>query len=159
VDILRKVLEVNVSGMAATLAAFAPAMRRAGRGTLVSVASVASFRGLAGNGAYSASKAAARVWTESLRTELHGSGVSVVCICPGYVDTPLTRVNGFHMPFLLTADQIAPRIARAIAAKRRVAVIPWQMSLVTSVMRVMPNWLYDRLASGAPRKPRGLSSS
>jgi len=158
VDILRKVLEVNVSGMAATLAAFAPAMRRAGRGTLVSVASVASFRGLAGNGAYSASKAAARVWTESLRTELHGSGVSVVCICPGYVDTPLTRVNGFHMPFLLTADQIAPRIARAIAAKRRVAVIPWQMSLVTSVMRVMPNWLYDRLASGAPRKPRGLSS-
>jgi short-subunit dehydrogenase len=134
-------------------------MRRAGRGTLVSVASIASFRGLAGNGAYSASKAAARVWTESLRTELHGSGVSVVCICPGYVDTPLTRVNGFRMPFLLTADQIAPRIARAIAGKRRVAVIPWQMALVTSVMRILPNWLYDRLAAGAPRKPRGLSSN
>ena len=158
VAILRKILDVNVAGVAATLAAFAPGMRRAGRGTLVSVASVASFRGLAGNGAYSASKAAARVWTESLRTELHGSGVSVVCICPGYVDTPLTRVNGFRMPFLLTADEAAPKIARAIAAKRRVAVIPWQMALVTSVMRVMPSWLYDRLASGAPRKPRGLSS-
>jgi len=158
VAILRKILDVNVAGVAATLAAFAPGMRRAGRGTLVSVASVASFRGLAGNGAYSASKAAARVWSESLRTELHGSGVSVVCICPGYVDTPLTRVNGFRMPFLLTADEAAPKIARAIAAKRRVAVIPWQMALVTSVMRVMPSWLYDRLASGAPRKPRGLSS-
>jgi short-subunit dehydrogenase len=153
---LRRVLEVNVIGMAATLAAFAPAMRRAGRGTLVCVASVAGFRGLAGNGAYSASKAAARIWTESLRTELYGSGVSVVCICPGYVDTPLTRVNPFRMPFLLSPDEAAPRIARAIAARRRVAVIPWQMALVSIVLRALPGWLYDRLASRAPRKPRDL---
>jgi short-subunit dehydrogenase len=153
---LRRLLEVNVIGMAATLAAFAPAMRRAGRGTLVCVASVAGFRGIAGNGAYSASKAAARIWTESLRAELYGSGVSVVCICPGYVDTPLTRVNPFRMPFLLSADEAAPRIARAIAARRRVAVIPWQMALVSIVLRALPGWLYDRLASRAPRKRRDL---
>jgi short-subunit dehydrogenase len=153
---LRRLLEVNVIGMAATLAAFAPAMRRAGRGTLVCVASVAGFRGIAGNGAYSASKAAARIWTESLRAELYGSGVSVVCICPGYVDTPLTRVNPFRMPFLLSADEAAPRIARAIAARRRVAVIPWQMAVVSIVLRGMPGWLYDRLASRAPRKRRDL---
>lgn len=154
IDKLRRVLDVNVVGMAASLAAFAPAMRRAGRGTLVCIASVASFRGLAGNGAYSASKAAARTWTESLRTELYGSGVSVVCICPGYVDTPLTRVNPFRMPFLMSADAAAPRIARAIAARRRVAVIPWQMALVSVVLRLMPDWLYDYFASRAPRKPR-----
>jgi hypothetical protein len=153
---LRRLLEVNVIGMAATLAAFAPAMRRAGRGTLVCVASVAGFRGIAGNGAYSASKAAARIWTESLRAELYGSGVSVVCICPGYVDTPLTRVNPFRMPFLLSPEEAAPRIARAIAARRRLAVIPWQMALVSIVLRGMPGWLYDRLASRAPRKPRDL---
>ncbi len=151
---LRAVLEVNVVGMAASLAAFAPAMRQAGRGTLVCIASVASFRGLAGNGAYSASKAAARTWCESLRTELYGSGVSVVCVCPGYIDTPLTRVNRFHMPFLLSADAAAPKIARAIAARRRVAVIPWQMALVSVVLRLMPDWLYDYFASSAPRKPR-----
>jgi short-subunit dehydrogenase len=151
---LRAVLEVNVTGMAASLAAFAPAMRKAGRGTLACIASVASFRGLAGNGAYSASKAAARTWCESLRTELHGSGVSVVCVCPGYIDTPLTRVNRFRMPFLLSADEAAPRIARAIAARRRVAVIPWQMALVSVVLRAMPDWLYDYFASRAPRKPR-----
>jgi NAD(P)-dependent dehydrogenase (short-subunit alcohol dehydrogenase family) len=151
---LRRVLEVNVIGMAASLAVFAPAMRRAGRGTLACIASVAGFRGLAGNGAYSASKAAARVWTESLRTELYGSGVSVVCICPGYIDTPLTRVNTFRMPFLISADEAAPRIARAIAAGRRLAVIPWQMALVSVVLRAMPSWLFDRLASRAPRKPR-----
>ena len=151
---LRAVLDVNVIGMAASLAAFAPAMRQAGRGTLACIASVASFRGLAGNGAYSASKAAARTWCESLRTELYGSGVSVVCVCPGYIDTPLTRVNRFHMPFLLSADEAAPRIARAIAARRRVAVIPWQMALVSVGLRLMPDWLYDYFASSAPRKPR-----
>jgi short-subunit dehydrogenase len=155
---LRRVLEVNVVGLAATLAAFAPAMRAAGRGTLAGIASVAGFRGLAGNGAYSGSKAAARIWMESLRTELHGSGVSVVCICPGYIDTPMTRVNRFRMPFLISADDSARRIARAIAARRRVAVIPWRMALVSVMLRILPGWIYDRLAAKAPRKPRGLNS-
>ena len=152
---LRRVLDVNVVGLAATLAAFAPAMRAAGRGTLAGIASVAGFRGLAGNGAYGSSKAAARIWMESLRTELHGSGVAVVCVCPGYIDTPMTRVNRFRMPFLLSAEQAAPRIARAIAARRRVAVIPWQMALASLALRALPGWLYDRLAARAPRKPRG----
>jgi short-subunit dehydrogenase len=151
---LKKVLETNVVGLAASLAAFAPAMREAGRGTLVGIASIAGFRGLAGNGAYCASKSAAITWMESLRAELYGSGVSVVCICPGYIDTPMTRVNRFRMPFLLSADEAARRIARAIAAKRRLAVIPWQMALLSVPLRAMPGWLFDRLASRAPRKPR-----
>jgi short-subunit dehydrogenase len=153
---LRKVLEVNVAGLAATLAAFAPAMREAGRGTLAGIASVAGFRGLAGNGAYCASKSAAITWLESLRAELYGSGVSVVCVCPGYIDTAMTRVNRFRMPFLISADEAARRIARAIEGKRRLAVIPWQMALVSVALRAMPGWLYDRLASRAPRKPRDV---
>jgi len=157
IDKLRRVIEVNLTGLAITLAAFAPAMRKAGRGTLAGVASVASFRGLAGNGAYCASKSAAVTWMESLRAELYGSGVSVVCICPGYIDTPMTRVNKFRMPFLISADDAAQRIARAISARRRLAVIPWQMALVSVLLRAMPGWLYDRLASRAPRKPRDLA--
>ena len=154
---LRKVLEVNVAGLAATLAAFAPAMREAGRGTLAGIASVAGFRGLAGNGAYCASKSAAITWLESLRAELYGSGVSVVCVCPGYIDTPMTRVNRFRMPFLISADDAAQRIARAIENKRRLAVIPWPMALVSVLLRAMPGWLFDRLASRAPRKPRDVA--
>lgn len=151
---LRRVLDVNVAGLAATLAAFAPAMRRAGRGTLAGIASVAGFRGLAGNGAYCASKAAAITWMESLRAELHGSGVSVVCVCPGYIDTPMTRVNRFRMPFLLDADDAARRIARVIGRRRRLAVIPWPMAIAAAGLRVLPGWLYDRIAARAPRKPR-----
>jgi len=154
---LRRVLEVNVTGLAATLAAFAPAMRQAGRGTLAGIASVAGFRGLPGAGAYSASKSAAITWLESLRAELHGSGVSVVCVCPGYIDTPMTQVNRYRMPFLLPADEAARRIARAIAARRRLAVIPWQMAAISLLMRAMPGALYDRLAARAPRKPRDVT--
>jgi len=151
---LRRVLEVNVAGLAATLAAFAPAMRQAGCGTLAGIASVAGFRGLPGAGAYGASKAAAISWLESLRAELHGTGVSVVCVCPGYIDTPMTQVNRYRMPFLLSADDAARRIARAIAARRRLAVVPWQMAAVSVLLRTMPGWLYDRIAARAPRKPR-----
>jgi short-subunit dehydrogenase len=157
VEKLRRVLDVNVAGLAATLAAFAPAMRRAGRGTLVGIASVAGFRGLPGAGAYSASKSAAITWLESLRVELHGSGVSVVCICPGYIDTPMTQVNRYRMPFLLSTGDSARLIARAIAARRRLAVIPWQMAAVSTLLRIVPGWLYDRMAARAPRKPRNVA--
>lgn len=153
---LRKLLDVNVTGLAATFAAFAPAMIEVGRGTLAGIASVAGFRGLAGNGAYCASKSAVITWMESLRAELYGTGVSVVCVCPGYIDTPMTRVNRFHMPFLISAEDAARRIARAIAAKRRLAVIPWQMALVSVLLRTVPGWLFDRLASRAPRKPKDV---
>ena len=153
---LERVLQVNVVGLAATLAEFAPAMRAAGRGTLVGIASVAGFRGLPGAGAYSASKAAAMTWLESLRVELSGSGVSVVTICPGYIATPMTQFNRYRMPFVLSAEEAARRVARAIAAKRRVVVIPWQMALVSLAMRALPAWLFERLTARAPRKSRDL---
>ncbi len=153
---LRRMLEVNTAGLAASLAAFAPAMRAAGRGTLAGIASVAGFRGIPGAGAYSASKAAAIAWLESLRNELSGSGLAVVTVCPGYIDTPMTRVNRYRMPFLLSADEAARRIARAIAAQRRMAVIPWQMALVGPVLRLLPGALFDRLMAKRGRKPRDL---
>ena len=153
---LQRVLQVNVVGMAATLAAFAPAMKKARHGTLVGISSVAGFRGLPGSGAYSASKAAATTWLESLRVELASSGVSVVTICPGFIDTPMTQVNKYRMPFLISSAEAAKRFARAIDARRRLAVIPWQMAIVGSALRALPAWAYDALMTRAPRKPRDL---
>jgi len=153
---LHRVLQVNVVGMAASLAAFAPAMKKAGRGILVGISSVAGFRGLPGSGAYSASKAAATTWLESLRVELAASGVSVVTICPGFIDTPMTKVNRYRMPFLISSDEAARRFARAIESKRRLAVIPWQMAIAGVFLRALPAWAYDRLMARAPRKARDL---
>jgi short-subunit dehydrogenase len=153
---VERVLRTNVVGLAATLAPFVAPMRERGSGTLAGIASVAGFRGLPGAGAYSASKAAAITWLESLRVELAGSGVAVVTVCPGYIDTPMTRVNRHRMPFLLDADEGARRIARAIDARRSFVVVPWQMALAGRVWRALPNWLYDALAARGPRKPRNL---
>jgi len=152
--VLSRILHTNVVGLAATLQPFVAPMRERGSGVLVGIASVAGFRGLPGAGAYCASKSAAITWLEALRIELHGSGVDVVTVCPGYIATPLTAVNRHPMPFLLDAPEAARRIARAIAARQRLAIIPWQMRLVFLILRRMPNWLYDRLFARAPRKPR-----
>lgn len=151
---LARILHTNVVGLAATLQPFVAPMRERGSGVLVGIASVAGFRGLAGAGAYCASKSAAITWLEALRLELHRSGVSVVTICPGYVATPLTAGNRHRMPFLLEAPEAARRIARAIGARKRLAIIPWQMRLVFFFLRRMPDWLYDRLFARAPRKAR-----
>ena len=153
---VERVIRTNVLGLAATLAPFVAPMRERRSGILAGIASVAGFRGLPGAGAYSASKAAAINWLESLRVELAGSGVAVVTVCPGYIDTPMTRVNRYRMPFLLGADDAARRIARAIEARRSFVVVPWQMSLVGHAMRLLPNALYDALAARAGRKPRNL---
>jgi len=124
--------------------------------TLVGIASVAGFRGLPGAGAYSASKAAAITYLESLRVELRGSGVKVVTICPGYIKTSMTAINPYPMPFILEADEAARRIANAIARQTSFAVIPWQMGMVGVLLKLLPRWLYDRLFAHAPHKPRGL---
>lgn len=154
IDVFQQIFDINVIGMVNTFHPFVAPMRDAGRGTLVGIASVAGFRGIPGGGAYSASKAAAIKYCESLRVEMRGSGVSVVTICPGYIRTPMTAVNRFKMPFLIGVEDAVERFARAIDAKNSFAVIPWKMGLAARVLRVLPNWVYDRLFTHMPRKPR-----
>ena len=152
--IFQQVMDINVLGMVKTFQPFVAAMRAVQQGTLVGIASVAGFRGLPGASAYSASKAAAISYLESLRVELRGSGVKVVTICPGYVRTPMTSINPYPMPFILDAGDAARRMARAIERQTSFTVIPWQMGLVGRILKWLPDWLYDRLFAHAPRKPR-----
>ena len=153
----RRIMDINVYGMAATFAPFIKAMQSAGGDRrLVGIASVAGIRGLPGAEAYSASKAAAIAYLESLRLEMRPGNIRVVTIAPGYIETPMTAVNPYKMPFLLPAGQAAERFASAIERAVSYTVIPWQMGVVAKVLRILPNWLYDRLFTSAPRKPRGL---
>jgi len=155
--VFEEILATNVTGMMLTFQPFLEAMQSRRQGVLVGVASVAGFRGLPGAAAYSASKAAAISYLESLRVELSGSGVSVVTICPGYVDTPLTAKNPYRMPFLMQPDEAAKKIAHAIDARKRFYVLPWQMALVGGMLRCLPRSLYDLLFARAPRKPRRVA--
>ena len=153
-EVFREVLETNVLGMVNTFQPFVAAMREHRWGSLVGIASVAGFRGLAGGTAYSASKAAAIRYLEGLRLELRGSGVQVTTICPGYIATEMTRRNPYRMPFIIPADDAARRFARVIAARKSYAVIPWQMAIVGRILGVLPNAIFDPLFSRAGRKPR-----
>lgn len=152
----REVMDVNCFGMAATFEPFAKRMSEARRGTLVGIASVAGVRGLPGSGAYSASKAAALAYLESLRVEMRPFGVAVVTIAPGYIRTPMTARNPYPMPFLMDVERFAEKAAGAIARKVRFAVIPWPMRIVATLLGCLPRWLYDRLFEKAPRKPRAV---
>ena len=153
-EVFREILEVNVIGMVNTFQPFVAPLRARGRGTLAGIASVAGFRGLPGAGAYSASKAAAIRYLEALRVELRASGVRVTTICPGYIATPMTAGNRYRMPFIIGADEAAPRFARAIDSGRRLTVIPWQMAIAARVFALLPGPLYDRLFARAGRKAR-----
>ena len=150
----RDVLDINVIGMVNTFQPYIAAMRNRGSGVLVGIASVAGYRGLPGSGAYSASKAAAISYLESLRVELRGTGVTVITICPGYIVTAMTSHNPYRMPFIMTAETAAEKIATLIARRKTYAVIPWQMAIVARLMHVLPRFIYDPLASRSGRKPR-----
>lgn len=155
--VFRRVMDTNVL---ATVASFAPFIEHMKSHVeqrpcrLVGIASVAGIRGLPGASAYSASKAAVISYCESLRVELRASGIKVVTIAPGYIDTPMTQINTYAMPFLLPAAEFAKRAIRSIQAGVSYRVIPWQMGVVAKVLRALPNFLYDRAFANAPRKSR-----
>lgn len=165
--VFEQIIATNLTATVATFAPFIAAMkmtsskmgkaRSAHAPRLVGIASVAGMRGLPGAGAYSASKAAVISYCESLRVELRSSGIDVVTIVPGYIDTPMTRHNTYPMPFLMDADHFAQRAAQAIDAGDRYCVIPWQMGWVARVLRWLPNAWYDRLFGKMPRKARQAS--
>lgn len=152
--VFESILETNVNGMVNTFQPYIAAMKASGQGSLVGIASVAGYRGLPGGSAYSASKAAAITYLESLRVEMFGTGISVITVCPGFIVTPMTMNNPYRMPFILTAEAAAKKIVRIIKQKKTYAIIPWQMATVARVLKILPNFIYDRLLASMPRKPR-----
>ncbi len=154
-EVFRAVMDANVLGLVHTFQPFIAAMQTRG-GVLCGISSVAGVRGLPGGGAYSASKAAATVYLEALRLELKASRIAVVTVAPGYIDTPMTQINPYPMPFRMTAPTAAARVARCIALRRAYSVVPWQMAGVAGLLKWLPIPVYDALFEKAPRKPRGL---
>lgn len=156
--VFAQVMQTNVQGLVNTFQPFMAPMRTRGRGQLVGIASVAGVRGMPGHAAYSASKAAVISCCESLRGELAPHDVHVTTIAPGYVATPLTARNRYPMPFLMRPEAFAEQALRAIDARVRFRVIPWPMGVVASLLRLLPDALFDRLLRRRPRKHRHNSA-
>ena len=152
---VERTIQVNVMGAAATLCAVLPQMIERGRGHLAGVSSIAATRGLPRMAAYCGSKAFLSVFLEGLRVDLRHTGVKVTSIYPGYVKSEMTAKNKGPMPFLLETADAAERIGKALLRAEAEIVFPWQMGLTASMMRALPNALYDRLLGGRPRRAAG----
>ena len=152
----KRVIEINLFGVIHTFLPFIKAFKKQKSGQLVGIASVAGLRGLPGSGAYSASKAALINYLESLRIEMKPFGIHVTTIAPGYIHTPMTKHNRYVMPFILDVDEAVARFIKVIQKKKRFVIIPWQMNIVGTIMKLLPSSLWDVVAKGGQKKIRKI---
>ena len=143
---VKAIFETNLVGAAATIAGAVPGMVARGDGRIVAVASVAGFRGLPRFAAYSASKAGLITLCESLRIDLHGTGVSVTTVCPGYVQTDLLTPGKSH-PFVVSVDDAVATILRAADARESVCTFPAPIVVGMRAAQLLPRPLYEFVAT------------
>lgn len=148
----RTIFDVNVGGVLNTVLPLLERMRRRGSGRIVLISSLAGFRGLPSAPAYCASKALVRVWGEGLRGWLAADGVGVSVVCPGFVDTPMTRVNRFPMPFLMDAGKAARIIRKGVDSRRARIAFPWPLAWGVTLLAALPPAWTDGLLVRLPRK-------
>lgn len=145
-----RMVHVNLLGVMYAFEAALEVMIPQGGGHLVAISSVAGFNGFPGVSGYSATKSGVIKFCESLNLDLRHLNIDVTCVCPGFVDTPLTKVNRHPMPFLMPAPRAAELIVRGIQRKKALVVFPFFFGLVLRVLSVLPRWLYRKLLSTGP---------
>jgi short-subunit dehydrogenase len=146
------IFATNVDGIVHTVHPAAERMRTRKRGQIAIMSSLASFRGMPGAPAYSASKAAARSYGEALRGSLHRHNIGVSVICPGFIRTPMTDVNGFRMPMLMEPDRAARLIRRGLARNRARIAFPLRLYALVWLLGALPPSLTDPLFRKMPEK-------
>ena len=148
----RAIFATNYDGAMNTVMPLLPKMKERKRGQIALMASLAGFRGFPSAPAYCASKAALRVWGEGLRGEMIPHGVQVNVICPGYVDTAMTRANQFPMPFLMNAKRAAKIMVRGLKANRARIAYPFPTAFAAWLLAVLPPGWTDGMLLQLPKK-------
>ncbi|MFM7026704.1 MAG: SDR family NAD(P)-dependent oxidoreductase [Limnohabitans sp.] len=141
-EVLVRHHEVNTLGALHVLDAITPGMvvRRQGHISLIS--SVAGYRGLPQSLAYGPTKAALINLAETLYLDLHPLGLGVSVINPGFVETPLTAHNDFHMPALISPAQAAQAIVHGWSRGAFEIHFPWRFTGVMKLLGLLPYRLY-----------------
>ena len=142
-------MNLNFGGMLHCIEAVLPLMYERKSGHIVGVASLSGYRGLPRAAAYGASKAAAINFLEGLRFHLVRKGIDVTVVNPGFVRTPLTDKNDFHMPFLVEPDRAARIICDGIARRKLEIAFPIPFSWAIKMMRIIPLPIYNAIMSRA----------
>lgn len=138
---------LNVQAVVACTRYFLPLLNTQSNPTLAIVSSMAHFFPFTRSEAYGASKAAVSYFADSLRVDLHGTGINVCLIEPGFIDTPLTRKNDFDMPFLMAPEDAAKRIFNGITASKNRLRFPRRLSFTLKMLGILPYNLRNKLAT------------
>lgn len=152
---VRHVLDVNLNGVLNTIEPLQSRMIARKNGQIAIISSLAGFRGWPGAPAYCASKAAVKVYGESLRGCLAESGIRVNVICPGFVESRMTAVNSFPMPFMVSAEKAAATIARGLSKNRGRIAFPLVPSLCIGFVSMLPDPLAQMILRRMPAKSMG----
>ena len=150
--IARQILTTNTLGVINTVTPLLPRLVGRGCGQIAIMSSLAGLIGLPACPAYSASKAAVRAYGAALRALLRASGVRVSVICPGFIDTPMSRSLPFRPPWLWPADRAARHIARALQSGRSEILFPWQLTVALRALDLVPAAIADRILMLGPDK-------
>jgi short-subunit dehydrogenase len=151
---IERMLQVNVLGATATLAALAPRMAVRRKGHLVGVASLAAWLVVPRFAVYGASKLYLQTYCAGLRMDLASFGVRVTSINPGFVKSEMTQDNRFSMPFLLETDDAVDRMGRAILRGDARYAFPWQTAFLARFASLLPAWLVARSMGFSAGKAR-----
>lgn len=149
----REIFATNLDGTLNTVLPLIPRMTARKSGQLALMSSMAGWRGLPNAPAYSASKVAVKALGEAWRPALKQHGIGVSVIFPGFIKTPLTDVNPFPMPFLMTAEKAAEKIKKGLERDKARIAFPWQMLLLSRFVASLPLCVGDFILSKAPKKP------
>jgi short-subunit dehydrogenase len=142
---VEKTIQVNLMGVIYSIEAVLPGMLERKRGHLLAVSSLAAFKGLPGESAYCASKAAVNAYMEGLRIATRTRGVTVTTVCPGFVSTLMTPMDS-ATPFIMSAESAAAQIARLIARRRGGLIcFPLPMTLLMPLIKRLPDVIVARL--------------
>jgi short-subunit dehydrogenase len=144
-SVIRRTLEVNVGGVLNTVEPLLSRLIARKRGQIALVASLASFIGLPYSASYNASKAAIRVWGESIRYVLKKDGIGVSVICPGFVVSRMTAQAPFPMPFLMSAARASAIIRDGLARNHARIAFPVGTKLAVWVGQGLPGRWTARL--------------
>tara|TARA_B100000780_G_scaffold269848_1_gene229048 strand:+ start:2236 stop:2988 length:753 start_codon:yes stop_codon:yes gene_type:complete len=145
IEMIHKMLDVNLGGAFNTVHAVQPYFEKRGKGQIVLCGSVAGYRGLPTGQPYCATKAAIINLAESLHVDLGRKNIDVKVICPGFVRTPLTDKNDFKMPMMIEPEEAARAIARGLQSRAFEIHFPKGFTYIMKFVRLLPNWLYFKL--------------
>ncbi len=150
----RMIWDVNVGGVLNAVWPVLPAMQRRKRGSVVLISSLAGLYPLPNAPAYSASKAALRYYADALRASVVSDNVNVLVAYPGFIDTPMTRINPFPMPLLMRAEKAALHIIHAVSCGKPRVSFPFSLLLAVRGLHFLPQKLVHSVLMRVPSKPQ-----